>query len=239
MQGKPAVQLKNVSKSFDSGDRPVQVLRGVDFTAPDGSLTMIVGPSGCGKTTLLSVIAGTLRPDSGQVQVFGQEIEQLSNRDLNHFRAHDVGFVFQQFHLIPTLTVLENVMIPMLIQEAGEAAAVKAAQAVLAQVGLSDQAKRRPNALSGGQQQRVAIARALVHQPRLLICDEPTSALDGDTGQKIMKLILDIARRPGRCLVVVTHDHRIYGYADWIAEMEDGVIQTLLTPDEIKKRDGH
>jgi putative ABC transport system ATP-binding protein len=231
---RPVIELHGVTKGFQSGDQWVPVLNGVEFQAMDGTLTMIVGPSGCGKTTLLSIIAGTLHPDAGHVRVFGHEVEQLDAHQLNSFRARDVGFVFQQFHLISTLTVQENVMIPKLIQGASEGAAAKAASDVLEQVGLSHMVKRRPNQLSGGEQQRVAIARGLVHQPRVLICDEPTSALDSETGKKIVKLIIDIARRPGRCLVIVTHDSRIYHYADMIAQMEDGVIKAMQTPDQLQ-----
>ena len=231
---RPVIELHGVTKGFQSGDQWVPVLKGVEFQAMDGTLTMIVGPSGCGKTTLLSIIAGTLHPDAGHVRVFGHEVERLDAHQLNSFRARDVGFVFQQFHLISTLTVQENVMIPKLIQGASEAEAAKAASEVLNQVGLSHMLKRRPNQLSGGEQQRVAIARGLVHQPRVLICDEPTSALDGETGKKIVQLIIDIARRPGRCLVIVTHDTRIYHYADMIAQMEDGMIKTMQTPDKLE-----
>jgi putative ABC transport system ATP-binding protein len=189
---------------------------------------MLVGPSGCGKTTLLSVIAGTLTPQTGTVEVFGQRLDGLSQEELTSFRRKHLGFVFQSFNLIPTLTVLENVMVPLLIQGAAQDVAVAKARAMLEKVGLKGREDGQPNALSGGQQQRVAIARALVHEPSLLICDEPTSALDKDTGAQIMQMVRDLSRSPERCVVVVTHDHRIFRFADRIAEMEDGRIRRVV-----------
>ena len=223
-----AVRTRGVDMFFGSAEARVTALKQADFEARRGELIMLVGPSGCGKTTLLSVIAGTLTPQAGTVEVFGQRLDGLSQEELTAFRRKHLGFVFQSFNLIPTLTVLENVMVPLLIQGRPHAEARDRALALLAKVGLKGREEGRPNALSGGQQQRVAIARALVHEPPLLICDEPTSALDKDTGAQIMEMVRDLSRSPERCVVVVTHDHRIFRFADRIAEMEDGRIRRVV-----------
>jgi putative ABC transport system ATP-binding protein len=223
-----AVRTRGIDMFFGDGETKVTALKQADFEANRGELIMLVGPSGCGKTTLLSVIAGTLTPQTGTVEVFGQRLDGLSQEELTTFRRKHLGFVFQSFNLIPTLTVLENVMVPLLIQGTAQAVAVAKARAMLEKVGLKGREEGRPNALSGGQQQRVAIARALVHEPSLLICDEPTSALDKDTGAQIMQMVRDLSRSPDRCVVVVTHDHRIFRFADRIAEMEDGRIRRVV-----------
>ncbi|MEY4034358.1 MAG: hypothetical protein RL492_1552 [Verrucomicrobiota bacterium] len=223
-----AVRTRGIDMFFGDGETKVTALKQADFEANRGELIMLVGPSGCGKTTLLSVIAGTLTPQAGSVEVFGQRLDGLSQEELTTFRRKHLGFVFQSFNLIPTLSVLENVMVPLLIQGVGQAVAVAKARAMLEKVGLQGREDGRPNALSGGQQQRVAIARALVHEPSLLICDEPTSALDKDTGAQIMQMVRDLSRSPDRCVVVVTHDHRIFRFADRIAEMEDGRIRRVV-----------
>jgi putative ABC transport system ATP-binding protein len=223
-----AVRTHGVDMFFGDGETKVTALKQADFEANRGELIMLVGPSGCGKTTLLSVIAGTLTPQTGTVEVFGQRLDGLSQEELTAFRRKHLGFVFQSFNLIPTLSVLENVMVPLLIQGASHNTAVAQSLAMLAKVGLKGREYGQPNALSGGQQQRVAIARALVHEPSLLICDEPTSALDKDTGAQIMQMVRDLSRSPERCVVVVTHDHRIFRFADRIAEMEDGRISRVV-----------
>lgn len=223
-----AVRTRGIDMFFGDGETKVTALKQADFEANRGELVMLVGPSGCGKTTLLSVIAGTLTPQAGAVEVFGQRLDGLSQEELTSFRRKHLGFVFQSFNLIPTLSVLENVMVPLLIQGASQKVAVTKAMAMLEKVGLKGREAGKPNALSGGQQQRVAIARALVHEPSLLICDEPTSALDKDTGAQIMQMVRDLSRSPDRCVVVVTHDHRIFRFADRIAEMEDGRIRRVV-----------
>ncbi len=225
--GHYAVHVRGVTKSFGSGDARIHALREVQFDAREGELLMIVGPSGCGKTTLLSVIAGTLGFDSGEVDVFGAPLHKLSDGEVTDFRAKNIGFIFQQFHLIPTLSNAENVAIPLLINGVKRADAEKKANELLDQVGLKGRGKDSPRQLSGGQQQRVAIARALVHDPKLVICDEPTSALDKETGAKIMELLSSVAKAPGRCVLVVTHDPRIYHFADRMTEMEDGRVSRV------------
>lgn len=222
-----AVRVRAVTKTFGAGDAAVRALKGVDFEARQGELLMIVGPSGCGKTTLLSVIAGTLDFEVGEVEVFGASLHAMKPRHVTEFRKRHVGFIFQQFNLIPTLTLIENVSVPMLINGTGRRAAEQKAAGLLDQLGLQGRGHELPRNLSGGQQQRVAIARALIHEPRLVICDEPTSALDKDTGAHIMDLLRDIARHPDRCVIVVTHDNRIFKYADRLTEMEDGRVQRV------------
>jgi putative ABC transport system ATP-binding protein len=218
------VHVRGIVKSFGDGGSKLTVLKGIDFNARDGEIMMLVGPSGCGKTTLLSVIAGTLRADAGSVDVFGDKISALPNASVTQFRARNIGFIFQSFNLIPTLNIAENVSVPLLIQGKSSRVAEKRAREVLQKVGLGDRWKNRPNQLSGGQQQRVAIARALVHEPRLIICDEPTASLDAKNGHMVMDLFRDVARVPGRCVIIVTHDNRIFSYADRIAQMDDGRI---------------
>ncbi len=222
-----AVHVRGVTKTFGKGEASTKALKGVDFDARLGELLMIVGPSGCGKTTLLSVIAGTLECDDGQIDVFNTELHGLTQRQVTEFRKRNVGFIFQQFNLIPTLTLVENVSVPLLINGERRGIAEKKSRAMLDQLGLAGRGDDRPTNLSGGQQQRVAIARALVHEPRLVICDEPTSALDKETGAKIMELLREAARRPDRSVIVVTHDNRVFKYADRMTEMEDGRVQRV------------
>ena len=219
--------MRNVTKTFGQGDARVQALKGVNFDAREGELLMIVGPSGCGKTTLLSVIAGTLQFDSGEVDVFGSALHKMAPEAITAFRAANIGFIFQQFHLVPALTCAENISVPLLINGVKRAEAEAKAVKLLEYVGLGNRGRDLPTKLSGGQQQRVAIARALVHEPKLVICDEPTSALDKETGAKIMELLRDVAKAPGRCVIVVTHDPRIFHYADRMTEMEDGRVSRV------------
>ena len=219
--------MRNVSKTFGVGEAKTHALKNVNFDAREGELLMIVGPSGCGKTTLLSVIAGTLEFDSGEVDLFREPLHRMNKSAITQFRGQNIGFIFQQFNLIPTLSCVENVSVPLLINGARRSLAEKKANEVLEQVGLAGRGQDRPTNLSGGQQQRVAIARALVHDPKLIICDEPTSALDKNTGKKIMELLRDVARAPGRCVIVVTHDNRIFQFADRMTEMEDGRVSRV------------
>jgi putative ABC transport system ATP-binding protein len=193
---------------------------------------MLVGPSGCGKTTLISIIAAILNHDAGLCSVFGHDLARMSEAEKTAFRGRSVGFVFQAYNLIPTLTTTENVSIPLLLNGVGRAEAARRAAAMLTQVGLKDKVNALPVELSGGQQQRVAIARALVHNPRLIVCDEPTSALDHTTGEEIMKLFRSEALQAQRTLVIVTHDARIFHFADRIATMDDGRILSVRAAHE-------
>jgi putative ABC transport system ATP-binding protein len=222
-----AVTTKSLVKTFGRGEGMVHALKGVDFEARAGEFMMIVGPSGCGKTTLLSVICGTLNYEEGSVCVFGRDLSWMSQSQLTAFRRDHIGFVFQQFNLIPTWNALENVSIPLLLQGRSRRDAEREAIALMEKVGIGDKRKALPSQLSGGQQQRVAIARALVHQPRLLICDEPTAALDAVSGRKVLELLKQTACGPDRCVIVVTHDSRIFSFADRITEMEDGHMKAV------------
>lgn len=222
-----AVVCRNVTKSFGQGESRVQALRGVDLAIQMGELGMLVGPSGCGKTTLLSVVAGLLDGDGGDLEVLGERPAQMTKEERILFRRRNLGFVFQQFNLLPALTAAENVAVPLLAAGHKRVDAVKEATSLLAQLGMGDRAAAPPAQLSGGQQQRVALARALIHQPRLVVCDEPTSALDARTGHAVMELLSEVAVRPERAVIVVTHDSRVFGFADTIAHMDDGRIQEI------------
>lgn len=226
------VDVRSVEKSFGDGANRIHVLKQVNFQAMTGEITMLVGPSGCGKTTLLSAIAGTMRVESGDVTVFGQSLGNMSGGALTRFRAKHIGFIFQQFNLIPTLSVAENVSVPLLIQGVASRKAVQRSREILDLVGLGDRWKDRPNKLSGGQQQRVAIARALVHEPPLVICDEPTAALDAKNGEIVLDLFRQVARAAERAVIIVTHDNRIFSYADRIARMDDGEIVEVQEQDQ-------
>jgi putative ABC transport system ATP-binding protein len=223
----PLVTCRDVVKTYGSGNAEVHALRGVDLDVYPGELTMLVGPSGCGKTTLLSVVAGILRPTSGTVLALETELTQLSSWRRTAFRREHVGFVFQQFNLLPSLTAAENAAVPLVIQGQSKRRAVAAAKELLDKMGMADRANNLPGQLSGGQQQRVAIARALVHHPQLLVCDEPTSALDARTGHTILDLLRTIAVEGDRAVIIVTHDPRIFEFADTMAKMDDGRIVSL------------
>jgi putative ABC transport system ATP-binding protein len=222
-----AVSCQHIVKRFGAAGNEVYALRGVDLDIKTGEFMMLVGPSGCGKTTLISVVAGLLSPDEGSCEVLGVRYDALRGRERLDFRARNIGFVFQQFNLLPSLTIAENVAIPLIINGRERRPALEAARAMLAEVGLGERANAMPNALSGGQQQRVAIARALVHEPKILLCDEPTSALDHTTGMKVLDMMRGLSRRHGTTLIVVTHDSRIFQYADRIAHMDDGRVDAL------------
>jgi putative ABC transport system ATP-binding protein len=231
--GEFSVRCARLTKSYASASGNVAALRGIDLAVRAQEVLFLVGPSGCGKTTLISIIAGVLRRDAGGCQVFGTDLDTLSPSAATVFRRDNIGFVFQSYNLVPSITVRDNVMIPLLLQGTRRSAAAEKAAAVLASVGLKQHASTVPAGLSGGQQQRVAIARAIVHAPRLVVCDEPTSALDHKTGHEIMDLLRDLARAQGTTLIVVTHDQRIYDHADRIAEMDDGRIVAMRTPAEL------
>ena len=226
---KLAVHVRHVSKTFGSGNRVVHALEEVNLDARFGELLMSVGPSGSGKTTLLSVIAGTLRFNSGELDVLQRPLHQMTDDQLTEFRKQNIGFIFQQYHLIPTLTIVENVSIPLLLNGCPREKAESIAAGLLGMIGIENRDDARPKQLSGGQQQRVAIARALVHEPKIVICDEPTSALDAETGGQIMELLAEIASDPDRTVIVVTHDSRIFKYANRITKMDDGRVTAVLS----------
>ena len=218
-----AVSCEGLTKAFGKGEARVKALRGVDMKVENGELLMLVGPSGCGKTTLISIIAGVLRRDAGECIIFERDYDCMSEDETTLFRGKNIGFVFQAFNLIPSLTTAENVATPLIINGLKPRDAVRKARDILAEVGFDHRMMESlPTDLSGGQQQRVAIARALVHQPRLIVCDEPTSAL-------VMELLHRLGRGENRALVVVTHDSRIFDFADRIAEMNDGRITQVVS----------
>jgi putative ABC transport system ATP-binding protein len=219
-----AIHCRGLVKSFGSGDARVPALRGLDLDIAYGEMVMLVGPSGCGKTTLISIIAAVLDQDDGVCRVLGRDLAGLSQSDKTVLRRKSVGFVFQAFNLIPTLTLADNVSVPLLLNGSSRETGRKRAIEMLDRLGLGGRENALPSELSGGQQQRVAIARALVHGPNLVVCDEPTSALDARTGETTLHLLREIARQERRTLVIVTHDNRILKYADRVIEMSDGVI---------------
>lgn len=222
-----AVFCKSVTKSYVTGPTKVMALRGVDLEVRQGELLMLVGPSGCGKTTLISVVAGILDHDEGECLVFQRDLRGMGQTKKTRYRGQNVGFVFQAYNLLPTLTALENVSVPLLILGVARKEAQERAKDILEQVGLADRMFASPAQLSGGQQQRVAIARALIHGPKLIVCDEPTSALDAETGHRVMEVLRDSALSSERALIIVTHDNRIFNFADRIARMEDGRIVSV------------
>jgi putative ABC transport system ATP-binding protein len=219
-----AVRVRELTKHFGSGDQRVQALAGIKLDILAGQMTLIVGPSGCGKTTLLSVIAGILDAEQGEVSIFGRDMTSMSDRVKTRFRAENIGFVFQQYNLLPALTAAENAAIPLVIAGRRREPAIRRARDVLASIGMGKKVNCLPSQLSGGQMQRVAIARALVHDPRLLVCDEPTAALDHETGLTVMALLREAAVRRDRAVAVVTHDNRVFQFGDRIAHMDDGVV---------------
>jgi putative ABC transport system ATP-binding protein len=226
-----AVALRGVTKEFGTGDAKVTALRGVDLELPYGELVLLVGPSGCGKTTLISVVAGLLDPTAGEVEVLGLNLTRMGGNRRVRFRGEHIGFVFQQYNLLPAMTAAENACVPLLIAGWDRRRAVARAAELLRGLGLGDKLNALPAQLSGGQQQRVAIARALVHDPKLLVCDEPTAALDGRAGRTVMGLIRQVAVQPDRAVIVVTHDSRVYDFGDRIVEMSDGRIERVQVPE--------
>jgi putative ABC transport system ATP-binding protein len=218
------IECIRIVRDFATPAGAFRVLHGVDFHARAGQMTMLVGPSGCGKTTLISVIAGLLTATDGRVRVFDRDLTGMKSRELLGFRLRHIGFVFQQFNLINGLTATENAAVPLVAAEMPWPTALEKAAEMLTHLGLKEHVDKIPSQLSGGQQQRVAIARALVHDPDLLLCDEPTAALDGQSGQTVMQLLRELAVQPNRAAIIVTHDPRVFGFADRIAYMEDGLI---------------
>ncbi len=219
-----AVRCVRIEKSFGAGETRIRVLRGTDFVAESGKMNFLVGPSGCGKTTLISVIGAILTCEGGELEVLGRDISELRNGRLADFRLSNLGFIFQQFNLLPALSAEENASLPLVARGESTSKAERAARELLERLGLGGQTRKMPSQLSGGQQQRVAIARALVHAPRLLICDEPTASLDAASGHTVMELLRDVALEHDRSVIVVTHDSRIFEFADRISHMADGQI---------------
>ena len=223
----PAIRLSNVTKEFGAGETKTLALKEITLDLPYGELVLLVGPSGCGKTTLISIVAGLLDATIGEVEVLGRNLTRMGGGKKVRFRGDNIGFVFQQYNLLPALTAVENACVPLLIAGWDRKKAIDKAGHLLDSVGLGNRLKSYATQLSGGQQQRVAIARALVHEPRLLVCDEPTAALDGASGRTVMGLIRKVAVQPDRAVIVVTHDSRVYDFGDRIVSMDDGRIESV------------
>lgn len=229
-----AVRATELEKSFGEGTARTYAIRGISFEAYFGEMLYFVGPSGSGKTTLLSMISGILRPDSGSVMVDGKDIWGLSANEIADFRLNKVGFVFQDYHLFPKLSTVENVAIPLILKKQDWNKSMKTAMEFLEVVGIANRASLPPVKLSGGEQQRVAIARAIASRPDILIFDEPTASLDGTTGKRILEFVKNNILNDNRCILIVTHDSRIFEYADRIIEMEDGRIVKIVSGGEIE-----
>lgn len=221
------VKLEGIDKTYGSGPTATQALKGVSLEVYEGELLMIVGPSGSGKTTLISIIAGILDQSAGSCFVLGKQMDAMKNGEKTKFRGENIGFVFQAFNLVPMLSSLENIAIPLIINGKEYNQALEESKKMMEMMGMSDKLSTYPQELSGGQQQRVAIARSCIHSPKIIVCDEPTSALDHETGAKVLELLKQKALEPGRALIVVTHDARIFSFADRIVRMDDGKIAEI------------
>jgi len=220
-----AIAVSGVEMTLESGHQQLQVLKGVDWKIPSGSIQLLMGPSGSGKTTLLSIVAGLLTPTAGKVHLLGEDITKLSRSKLGRFRLRHIGFIFQDFNLFPALTAAENIEVVLNIKGIKGRAARHQAYALLEQVGLGDKGKQKPRDLSGGQKQRVAIARALAGHPQLIMADEPTASLDAHSGHAVMELLRKLAKEEGCTVLIVTHDPRIVDVADRVAHLDEGVLK--------------
>jgi putative ABC transport system ATP-binding protein len=218
------VQIRNVTKVYERGKQKIEVLHGLTLDIPRGDFVALMGPSGSGKTTLLNLIGGLDQPTSGEIEVGGRRIDQLSSGQLAQWRAHNVGFVFQFYNLMPVLTAEGNVELPLLLTKLSGAQRRKNVAVALEIVGLADRAKHKPKELSGGQEQRVAIARALVSDPQLLVCDEPTGDLDRKTADEILGLLQVLNREHGKTIVMVTHDPKAAEFARRTLHLEKGQL---------------
>lgn len=219
-----AICARGIVRDFEAGQSTIRVLHGIDADIRSGEMTYVVGESGSGKTTLISIMCGILWPTTGEVKVFGTDIYKLSDTEQVDFRLNNIGFIFQQYNLIPSIDAAANAAVPLIAQGMRVDEARERAKVLLDKLNIGDQADKLPRQLSGGQQQRVAIARALVHAPRLVVCDEPTAALDARSGRRVMDLLREVAVAPDRACIIVTHDNRIFDLADRIIVLEDGRI---------------
>ena len=218
------VSIRNLRKTYQRGPEKVDVLKGIDLDIDTGDFVALMGPSGSGKTTLLNLIGGLDSPTSGQIEVAGQRIDAMKSGQLSHWRSNHVGFVFQFYNLMPTLTAQKNVELPLLLTKLSAAQRKRNAEVALELVGLKDRGKHRPAELSGGQQQRVAIARAIVSDPTLLICDEPTGDLDRQSAEEILGLLQELNREHGKTIVMVTHDPKAAEYATHTVHLDKGTL---------------
>ena len=218
------MQAKELWKLYASGESTIQAVKGIDVTIGEGEMIAIMGPSGCGKTTLLNVLSGIDEPTSGEVTINSQSLFAASDNERSRMRAEYLGFIFQDFNLLPVLTAVENVELPLLLLGNAANEARKTALNALAAVGLGERSEHRPSELSGGQQQRVAIARAIVHNPAVVLCDEPTGNLDSTTSDSVMALLKSINSKMGTTFLLVTHDSNVANQCSRILHMDDGEI---------------
>ena len=218
------VSIRNLKKTYQRGPEKVEVLHGINLDIPKGDFVALMGPSGSGKTTLLNLIGGLDQPSGGEISVGGQRIDTLSSGQLSHWRSNHVGFVFQFYNLMPTLSAQKNVELPLLLTRLSAAQRRRNAEIALELVGLKDRGKHRPSELSGGQQQRVAIARAIVSDPTLLICDEPTGDLDRQSAEEILALLQSLNRDHGKTIIMVTHDPKAADHAQRTIHLDKGTL---------------
>jgi putative ABC transport system ATP-binding protein len=218
------LEVINLHKYYRSGDLKLHVLKGISFQVEKGKFLAIRGPSGAGKSTLLHIIGGLERPDEGKILLNGEDIYSFNDDRLSRIRNKNIGFVFQFYHLIPELTILENVALPLLIQGEDKKKAFNHARALLAYFKMEDRALHYPNQISGGEQQRSAIIRAIITEPQLLLCDEPTGNLDSQMGEEVLKLLQEINNQKGTTIIVVTHDPRVAGWAEEEFYIQDGIL---------------
>jgi len=218
------VSIRNLTKNYQRGPEQVHVLHGLDLEIPRGDFVALMGPSGSGKTTLLNLIGGLDTPTSGEIEIEGERIDSFSDGQLAHWRSQHVGFVFQFYNLMPTLTAQKNVELPLLLTKLGGAQRKRNAEIALQLVGLADRGSHRPNELSGGQQQRVAIARAIVSDPTFLICDEPTGDLDRHSAEEVLRLLQLLNKEHGKTIIMVTHDPKAAEFASRIVHLDKGAL---------------
>jgi ABC-type lipoprotein export system ATPase subunit len=220
------IETRDLTKTYAAGEATVRALRGVDLRIPRGEMVAVMGPSGCGKTTLLNCLSGLDEFDGGRVLIGGKSISDMSDRKRTRFRAERMGFIFQTYNLIPVLSGVENVELPLLVAGAKLKEARRRATSALETVGIPEQANKRPNEMSGGQQQRVTVARSLVNHPAIVWADEPTGALDSETSREIVDLLVNLNRELGQTFVLVTHDTSVARRAHRLVRMRDGVIES-------------
>lgn len=228
------ITAQNIDKAFELGDQWVQALDEINVDIPEGQFIAIMGPSGSGKSTLLYLLGGLDRPSAGEIIVAGQDITRLGGEELARFRRETIGFIFQAFHLVPTMTALENVALPGVFAGLPRDLRERRAIKLLTALGMEERLDHKPSQLSGGQQQRVAIARALFNNPPIIMADEPTGALDSKTGQNVMRMLRWLCTKQGKTVVIVTHDPGVASYSDRMLQLKDGRItqdQTRLTKD--------
>lgn len=219
------VKCTGIKKSFRNGENTTEALRGIDLEIFEKTLTLLVGPSGSGKTTLLSILETILTPDEGDLFILGNHVNKMNEFEKANLRNKNIGVVFQPLHLIPTLTILENVILPLTIKGENKKTAKKKGISLLSQLGIKKKMNSSPSQLSRGEQERAAIARALINDPPIILCDEPTGALDQANGHAFMAILRDLVSLDSRTVLVVTHDHRIFSFADHILNINDGIIE--------------